>query len=282
MKLLDILSERFPNSKRNTLRKMLTEGRVLVDGEVCHQASKEIDDISTVSIIDRKAATSLNPKPQPKRVKKLRIIFEDEHILVIDKLAGLLSVSTDKMEPDTVHSRALDYVRQTNPKAWAYIVHRLDRETSGVMILAKHKRHKDDLQRQFADREVHRTYLALIEGKPENTHGTIQQFLLEDKFLNIKEVKSGFKGSKEAITHWKVIDEEDGISVVELMIETGRRHQIRFGLASLGCPVVGDSKHGSKINPLDRICLHASALELMHPESGEILRFESPPPFIVS
>jgi len=282
MKLLDILSERFPNSKRNTLRKMLTEGRVLVDGEVCHQASKEIDDISTVSIIDRKAATSLNPKPQPKRVKKLRIIFEDEHILVIDKLAGLLSVSTDKMEPDTVHSRALDYVRQTNPKAWAYIVHRLDRETSGVMILAKHKRHKNDLQRQFADREVHRTYLALIEGKPENTHGTIQQFLLEDKFLNIKEVKSGFKGSKEAITHWKVIDEEDGISVVELMIETGRRHQIRFGLASLGCPVVGDSKHGSKINPLDRICLHASALELMHPESGEILRFESPPPFIVS
>ena len=282
MKLLDILSERFPNSKRNTLRKMLTEGRVLVDGEVCHQASKEIDDISTVSIIDRKAATSLNPKPQPKRVKKLRIIFEDEHILVIDKLAGLLSVSTDKMEPDTVHSRALDYVRQTNPKAWAYIVHRLDRETSGVMILAKHKRHKNDLQRQFADREVHRTYLALIEGKPENTHGTIQQFLLEDKFLNIKEVKSGFKGSKEAITHWKVIDEEDGISVVELMIETGRRHQIRFGLASLGCPVVGDSKHGSKINPLDRICLHASALELIHPESGEILRFESPPPFIVS
>ena len=150
------------------------------------------------------------------------------------------------------------------------------------MILAKHKRHKEDLQHQFAEREVHRTYLALTEGRPTNNNGTIRQFLIEDKFLNIKEVKSGYKGSKEAITHWKIIDEEEEICIVELMIETGRRHQIRFGLASMGCPVVGDTKHGSKTNPLDRICLHASSLEFTHPETGEIQRFESPPPFIVS
>lgn len=280
MKLLDVLAEQFPNSKRNTLRKMLTDGRVLIDGEVCHQASREIEDPSLVSVTDKKSAEDRNPKPKKKRRNRLRVLFEDEYILVIDKLAGLLSVSTNKMEPDTVHSRALDHVREKDPKAWTYIVHRLDRETSGVMILARHKRHKDDLQNQFANREVHRTYTALTEGRPEDDQGTINQFLTEDKFLNIKEVKSGFKGAKEAITHWEVIDSEDGVSIIEMMIETGRRHQIRFGLASLGCPVVGDEKHGAKTNPLKRICLHASALELTHPETGEILRFESPTPFI--
>lgn len=282
MKLLDILAERFPDSKRNTLRKMLTEGRVLVDGEVCHQASKVVEDTTLVSVTDRKSAEERNPKPVKKKRNNLRVLYEDEYILVIDKLAGLLSVSTDKMEPDTVHSRALEYVREKDPKAWAYIVHRLDRETSGVMILARHKRHKEDLQRQFAEREVHRTYVALTEGRPEEEKGTIRQYLIEDKFLNIKEVKAGFKGAREAITHWELIDFEEGVSVVELMIETGRRHQIRFGLASLNCPVVGDEKHGATTNPLNRICLHASALEFIHPETGDILRFESPTPFIAS
>ena len=278
--LLDALCEIYPNSKKNTLRKMLTEGRVSVDGKIVHKAKFVVQFGSEIIVSDKETAAKLSPPPAHKKQHlRIKLLFEDEHILVVNKQAGLLSVATDKMEPDTLHSRVVDYLKSENEKSWAFIVHRLDRETSGVMIFAKHKRHKDYLQEQFANREVHRTYHALVEGKPENNSGTIHEWLLEDKFLRVKSVKKNHPQAKEAITHFNLEDNDDYASLLQLTIETGRRHQIRVGLANMGCPVVGDEAHGATGNPIGRIALHATSLEFLHPETDDPVRFEALIPF---
>lgn len=278
--LIEALAAHLPNSKRNTLRKILTEGRALVDGKAVHKAKYVVQPGSIVTISDKESAAILSPPPPPKkRYFKIKILFEDSDIIVVNKQAGLLSVATDKMEPDTLHSRVVDYLKSENENAWAFIVHRLDRETSGTMIFAKHKRHKDYLQEQFAERSVHRVYHALVQGKPEQDSGTIREWLLEDKFLRVKTVKKKTPNAKEAITHWSLEDSDDIASLLMLTIETGRRHQIRVGLANLGTPVIGDEQHGAEGNPIGRIALHATALELLHPVSDDPVRFESPIPF---
>ncbi|MDP6864509.1 MAG: RluA family pseudouridine synthase [Candidatus Poseidoniaceae archaeon] len=278
--LLEAAQKMLPTSKRNTLRRMLTEGRIRVDGKIVHKARYIVPIGSDVSVTDRLIAAEDAPPPQPKKKRiRIKILYEDEHILVVNKQAGLLSVATDKMEPDTLHSRSLDYLREENEKAWIYIVHRLDRETSGVMVFAKHKRHKEYLQEQFAARSVHRVYHALIQGTPEKQSGTIQEWLLEDKFLNVKAVNKRHPQAKEAITHWNIEDSDETASLVQLTIETGRRHQIRVGLANLGHPVIGDEQHGAEGNPVGRIALHATALELLHPETDDPIRFEAKIPF---
>lgn len=278
--LIEILQTIFPNSKRNTLRKMLTQGRVVVDGKVVFKAKKIVSTGSSVIVNDKETASKTNPPPKPKKkIPRIKILFEDEYIIVLNKQAGLLSVATDKLEPDTLHSRCTQYLKSNNEKAWAYIVHRLDRETSGVMILSKEEKHKKYLQEQFAKREVHRTYHALVEGKPQKTSGTIQEWLVEDKFLRVKPTSKRTPNAKEAITHWNLVDSDDIASLIQLTIETGRRHQIRVGLANLGNPVIGDEQHGAKGNPIGRIALHATSLELLHPETDDPIRFEAPIPF---
>jgi 23S rRNA pseudouridine1911/1915/1917 synthase len=280
IELIEALAAHFPNSKRNTLRKMLTEGRVLVDGNVVYKAKTILEAGNSVTISDREKAAISSPPPVPKKPHpRIKILFEDPDIIVVNKQAGLLSVATDKMEPDTLHSRVVDYLQNEDKGEWAFIVHRLDRETSGVMIFAKHKRHKEYLQAQFADRSVHRVYHALVQGKPEQESGTIHEWLLEDKFLRIRTVNKGNPNAKEAITHWSLEDSDEIASLLMLTIETGRRHQIRVGLANLGLPVVGDEQHGAVGNPIGRIALHASALELLHPQSEDPVRFEAPIPF---
>ena len=280
IELIEALSAHFPKSKRNTLRKMLTEGRALVDGKVVHKAKHIVPAGSSVTIADREQAAISSPPPLPKRPHpRIKILFEDSDILVVNKQAGLLSVATDKMEPDTLHSRVIDYLQFDDERAWAFIVHRLDRETSGVMIFAKSKWHKEYLQEQFAERSVHRVYHALVQGKPEENSGTIHEWLLEDKFLRVKSVNKRTPNAREAITHWSIEDSDEIASLIMLTIETGRRHQIRVGLANIGNPVVGDEQHGAEGNPIGRIALHATALELLHPATDDPVRFEATIPF---
>jgi 23S rRNA pseudouridine1911/1915/1917 synthase len=281
--LLEILSVMFENSSRRKIRKMLTEGRILVDGVVVHKAQFKVEAGQIVEMIGKTKAIQETPPPllKKKYARKLKIIHEDDHILVVSKPEGLLSIATDKMESDTLHSRCINYVREEDNNAWCHIVHRLDRETSGIMILAKGKWQKEALQEQFADRSIHRSYHALVEGKPENNQGTSKMFLLEDRNLRIKKSKKSTKGAKEAITHWCVEDSDDYHSLIHIIIETGRRHQIRMAMRELGCPVVGDETHGSDQDP-GRLCLHASSLEFLHPENDDPVRFESPIPFITN
>ena len=276
--LIEVLSKLFPNSSKNKIRKMLTEGRISVNGEIEHKAKRPLKESDIVEILDKTISRELTPPPKQKPTN-LNIIFEDEDILLVEKPAGLLSIATNKMEPDTLHSRCVDYVKSKDPSNWCFIVHRLDRETSGIMLLAYSKSSKEYLQEQFAERSVHRVYHALVQGKPEENGGTIHEWLLEDKFLRVKSVNKRTPNAREAITHWSIEDSDDIASLIMLTIETGRRHQIRVGLANLGNPVVGDEQHGAEGNPIGRIALHATALELLHPATDAPVRFEATIPF---
>ena len=276
--LLDELALQFKNTSKNKLRKMLTEGRISVNGKIEHRAKRELIKGDLVKILDKATSKEITPPPQQK-ITNLEIIFEDDDILVVEKPAGLLSVATNKMESDTLHSRCLDYIKTKHHSNWCYIVHRLDRETSGIMIFALSKQNKEYLQEQFAERSIYRTYFALVEGKLPRKHGTEIEWLLEDKNLRVKKVKPNTKSSKEAITHWEVVKENQSTSLVRIAIDTGRRHQIRMAMKSLGSPVVGDHLHGAKTDPMGRVCLHASSLEFLHPQTDEPVRFETRVPF---
>ena len=279
--LIDGVSSMFPETTRGKIRKMLTEGRVLVEDIVRHRAKHVVEPGQTIEVTGRAKGKEAAPPPATTKKKhKLKILFEDETILVVEKPAGLLSVATNKLEDDTLHSRCVNYVRLEDERAWIHIVHRLDRETSGVMVFARHERHKTYLQSQFANREVHRTYHALVEGRPEQQSGTERAWLVEDRNLRVKKVKSSFKGAKQAITHWTVEDSDGEVSLIHITIETGRRHQIRMAMKALGCPVVGDEMHGAETNPMNRIALHATALEFLHPDNDDPVRFEAKVPFV--
>jgi len=278
--LLAALELMYPQSTKTKLRKMLTEGRVLVEGEPVYKAKKLLTKGNLVSVINRSEAMIKSPPPEArKQFSKLKIIFEDEYILVVDKPAGLLSVATEKLEKDTLHSRCVDHVKRQSERAWCHIVHRLDRDTSGVMVFAKNRETKEHLQTQFAERDVKRLYHALVEGRPEQNDGTDSSWLIEDKHLHVKRVKSTFKGAKQSITHWRLEDQDEFVSLIEVIIETGRRHQIRMAMQLIGCPIVGDTIHGAKTNPLNRICLHATTLGFSHPSSNEFTQYDSIVPF---
>ena len=278
--LIDFLATLYPQSSKNKLRKMLTEGRIYHNNQETHKAKTALIKGETIEIKNKSKISDENQlKPEKPNKLKIDIIYEDEDILIIDKPCKKLSIATDKLEQDTIHSLSVDYLREKNKSAWAYIVHRLDKETSGVMILAKNKPAKEYLQEQFANREIHRVYHALIEGKPGNERGTIEQYLVEDKNLNIKSVKKSNQKAKLAITHYEIIGDNEDTSMVKVLIETGRRHQIRMAMKEIQTPIVGDKTHGAQTDPINRICLHASSLEFLHPSTDEPVRFESSIPF---
>ncbi len=278
--LLEFLKLQFPQTTNNKLRKMLSEGRVKINDSVVFQAKKPLLLNDKFQLLDRINKISQTDRPL-KELKKssIEIIYEDEDLLVVEKPAKLLSVATDKLEQKTLHGKCVDYLKQQDKKSWCYIVHRLDKETSGIMLLSKNKQSKDYLQEQFSQRQVYRIYHAMVEGQPLEQSGTVKQHLIEDKNLNIRVVNSKHKDGKLAITHWEVIQQNEEASLIRVMIETGRRHQIRMAMKELGCPIIGDKLHDAETNPFGRICLHATSLEFLHPTTDEPVRFESKPPF---
>ena len=276
--LLEVLQGMFSESSTNTLRRMLSGSRVTVNGETQHRAKHEVKPGDEVAVRAKAIETSPADDRRPTHDRRLNILFEDDAMIVVAKPAHILSVATNKLEVDTLHSWCVDHVRHGNPKAWVYIVHRLDRETSGIMVLAKTKQAKTALQEQFTTRDVHRTYMALVEGEPEPPQGTVRTWLLEDKNLNVKAVNARHPQGKEAISHYNVVSYGASGTLVEVMIETGRRHQIRMAMQHLNAPIVGDERHGSETNPHQRVMLHAHALEFLHPDTDDPVRFEAPPP----
>ena len=278
--LLEFLKLQFPQTTNNKLRKMLSEGRVKINDSVVFKAKQPLQRNDKFELLDRSNKILQTDKPL-KELKKsaIEIIFEDDDLLVVEKPAKLLSVATDKLEQNTLHGKCVDYLKQQDAKSWCYIVHRLDKETSGIMLLSKNKHSKDYLQEQFSQRQVYRIYHAMVEGQPLEQSGTVEQYLMEDKHLNIRTVNSKHKDGKLAITHWEVIQQTEEASLIRVMIETGRRHQIRMAMKELGCPIIGDKLHEAESNPFGRICLHATSLEFLHPATDEPVRFESQPPF---
>jgi 23S rRNA pseudouridine1911/1915/1917 synthase len=221
--------------------------------------------------------------PRPAFPTLLRLVFEDDDILVVDKPPGLLTIATERERERTAYRLLADYLgahgRSAPARAGAprlFIVHRLDRETSGLLVFAKSVAAKRRLQDQFEARGVERRYLALVEGSPRETEGTLTTRLREDRSLRVRRVRDSSEG-REAITRYRVIERGPAATLVELSLVTGRRGQIRAQLAELGHPIVGDRAYGARHDPARRVCLHATRLGFAHPR-GHRVAFDSPAP----
>lgn len=209
--------------------------------------------------------------------KGLRILYEDEAILVVDKPPGLLTIGTDRQAEKTVYHAMMDYVRKGQAKSRnrVFIVHRLDQGTSGLLIFAKSEQVKEHLQSHWTESE--KTYLAIVYGAVAETSGTIQSFLAETKAHEVYSTRNPGEG-KAAETQYRLIKKNKVFSLVEVRLMTGRKHQIRVHMADLGHPVLGDRRYGPKDPTQKRLALHAWRLSIPHPVSGERMSFETEVP----
>ena len=277
--LLSVIGKIHPTASKNSLRKMIDSGRVLLDDEICRIAKSKVILGQKITILPKKEG---DPPRQLKRnlAKDPDILYEDQHVIVVSKPVGLLSVSTDSgNEKDTMHSRVFEWVKGRE-RGRIFIVHRLDRETSGCMLFAKDFQTKEMLQHQFFERSIERIYHAVLEGILPSKSGITHDWIQQSKDLRVRIVPSAnSKDSKEAITHWEVEDIVDNRTLVCLSIETRRRAQIRLQMSALGAPVSGDTMYGKGRNSAGRLCLHASSLRFVHP-NGEKMQINSPLPSI--
>ncbi len=255
--LLPFLLEAVTDKSRNTVKGLLTRGQVLVDGKGVTRHDHPLQPGQTVTLLPAAVKQAALPFP---------ILWEDEDLLVVDKPAGLLSMASDKERERTAYHQAMEYVRAGDPKARIFIVHRLDRDTSGVLLFAKSERVKLAFQEQWGTIVRRRGYTAVVEGKPPREADTIRTFLREN---GIHKVYSVPNGGKEAITHYQTVKQGKRYSLLEIDLATGRKNQIRVHLSELGCPVAGDRTYGAKTDPLGRLCLHAHELSFVHPLTGQ-------------
>ena len=264
--LLPFLLTHIRDKSRNTVKNLLTAGCVSVNGKTTTRHDHPLSPGDRVRVGTK----------QPPELRRVPILYEDDSLLVISKPAGLLSVATDVERYKTAYRIMTDYVRLNNPDARLFIVHRLDRETSGVLLFAKTEAMKRALQDNWNDLVQRREYVALVEGAPERERGVIRTYLHETKTHLV------YSGRSEtgvlAVTHYTVLRRGEEYSLLMVDIKTGRKNQIRAHLSELGCPVAGDKKYGAETNPLGRLALHATTLELINPLTKRRMTFSSPVP----
>jgi len=214
------------------------------------------------------------PRPPKKRQPRgIPILHEDKDILVVEKPAGLLTIGTDREKTRTAHYLLNDYVRKGDPKSRnrVYVVHRLDKDTSGILIFAKNEQAKTFLQEHWEDTDKH--YLAIVHGRLTPKEGTITSYLAENAAQKVYSTQAAAKG-KLSHTEYKVLRESKGLSLVEIHLITGRKHQIRVHFAEKGHPVAGDKKYGNGAPVCKGLALYARAISFIHPYSGKQMSFE--------
>ena len=272
--LIEALAMIHPTAKKNSLRRMISQGRTRIDGVRGEHPRQKLGPGVTVVVLSRLDGD--DPPEPPASIPDPRVLYSDSQVIVVDKPHGLLSVATDRGEADTMFDRAARWAWE-NGRTRALLVHRLDRETSGCLILARTPETRDLLQSQFKSRTVERIYHAVVHGRPPTQSGTEDARIQETKDMRVRLVEPGRRAGREAITHWSLEERGKTHSLIRIKIDTGRRAQIRLHLANIGCPVAGDTRHGWGKSSVNRLCLHASALSFEHP-NGERMTIESDMP----
>ena len=266
--LLDFLFEVLKGQSRNSVKSVLTSKRVSVDGAPITQFDFKLYPGDTVII----SKTPIHKKTR----SNLPIIFENDEMIVINKPSGLLSIASDKEKSSTAYRMLSDYVQQKDKHNRIFVVHRLDEDTSGVLMVAKNPDIQKALQDNWNDIVSKRGYYAIVEGKLSQKEGTVKSYLKKNAQNLMYSSKD--KNGQFSITHYKVIKESDKYSLLDVNIDTGRKNQIRVHMGDLGHHVIGDDKYGNPSNPLKRLGLHAYCLELTHPITKKKMKFTAPMP----
>ena len=295
--LLQYLFEILPGQSRTSVKNLLSKGQVLVNGEGQTAFDLPLKKGDTLTILPKgiSIARAIKSDARDEVLKAgVKILFEDENYIVVDKPSGMLTVATGK-EKKTLYALLNAYIKvnarmqrkedliagktpdRSTAKIW--IVHRLDKGTSGALVFAKNERAKDILQSKWKDLVAERKYVAWLEGKLEKESGAIQSWLVENpKSLKMNSFDTEVKDGQLAITHYRVLSYSRHYTQAEFSLETGRKNQIRVHAASLGHPVAGDDKYGAETDPIKRLALHAATLVFRNPFTGKMVRCSSPLP----
>ena len=270
--LMEFMQRMMPDAKRNQLKSWLKYNQVMINGVVTRQFDEPVNPGQWVEInLTRPFVVFSHPR--------MTMIYEDDHIIVVNKGYGLLSMGTDSAHKDeTAYSILKDYVKQKHPMNKIFIVHRLDRDTSGLMMFAKSIEAKEAMQHNWNNMVLSRNYVDVVEGIVEEESGTIRSWLDETSQFEVYSTQQEGKGQL-AITRYRLLDKGHGYSLLEFSLYTGRKNQIRVHAAKeLKHPIVGDRKYGAQSSPINRLALHARSLRFAHPITKVDMNFELPVP----
>lgn len=271
--LLEFLIDQQVRKSRNAIKSLLAHKQIKVNGKLVTQFDHELKAGDKVSVM------KFDQSRKEKKLKGLKIVFEDDEIIVIDKEAGFLSVSTDKEKLRTVYGSLNEYVKKKgkNKADRVFVLQRLDREASGLMVFARSAELQEIFQKNWNNLVKEYIYTAVVDGRPEQKEGTVTSWLTENKNYVMMSSPSD-NGGLKSVTHYRVIKSTGRYSLLDFDLETKRKNQLRIHMQTIGHSVVGDKKYGASNNPIKRIALHVRELVLKHPVSGEVLEFKSPVP----
>jgi 23S rRNA pseudouridine1911/1915/1917 synthase len=268
--LLKHLTETYPNKKKALLKQVMGGGQIRINGDVITQFNHGLKKGDEIQINWAKPSKKV-------KLQKLNILYEDQDLIVIEKEAGLLSVASLKEKKKNAVQILKEHMEAIDPRLKVYIIHRLEREASGILLFAKSQKIQELLQNSWEDYVIDRKYVAIVEGKIKESSHTLRNYLRSNKNNQVF-IANTAENATEAITHFKLLKQTNAYSMLEFKLETGFKNQIRVQMAHFGFPVTGDKKYTAKKNPLGRVALHANLIELKHPISGEHLKFELVPP----
>ncbi len=268
--LLPFLLEAMADRKRTTVKDYLQHRQVRVNGTVTTLYNQAVgpDDLVEVNTT-REFQTFSNPR--------LQIVYEDDDVIVVNKGYGLLSVGTDKIRTGTAYSLLKDYLKRKDPRNKIFIVHRLDRDTSGLMMFAKNVQAKEAMQHNWNNMVLERRYVAVVEGRLDPAEGEIRSYLAENAEHEVYSTPDPALGQL-AVTRYTTLRSANGYSLVALNLATGRKNQIRVHMKEAGHPIAGDRRYGASSSPLHRLCLHAETLRFVHPATRRDMNFSCPVP----
>lgn len=265
--LLEFLFGQYPDSPKTRIKKLLQSGTVKVNNKPVTLHSYSLRPGDSVDFSMKGSSVTKISIPFP-------VLYDDEEIIVIDKPAGIATSSVDGSA--NIQKIIAGYLKEKSKgTVRTYVVHRLDKEVSGVLLFAKSEALMDSIKERWEETEKH--YYALVEGTPENSEGTIRSWLTEDHTQKMHSVAES-PVAKLAITHYKTIRNIDNNTLLDIRTETGRKNQIRVHLSDIGCPIVGDWKYGASKEFVRRVRLHAFSLSFPHPSTGKMVTVESPMP----
>ena len=268
--LLAFVEKRLADHSKTKVKSMLKHNQFAVNSMPTSQFDTPLEEGDKVSVNFTKSFRVFSSP-------RIKLVYEDNDILVINKGYGVLSMGTDNIKEGTAYSIMREYVKYSDPRAKVFIVHRLDRDTSGLMMLAKTMEAKDTMQHNWNNMVLNRKYVAVVEGVISDDEGVVKSYLAETAQFEVYSTQDPTKGQL-AITRYKVLKRSSGYTLVELELDTGRKNQIRVHMKDLGHPIVGDRKYGASSSPIRRLALHARTLRFVHPITRKEMNFELPVP----